>query len=269
MIFIVPCSGRLYMKIKSYDEMIRERRTMLKSSGIEHDEWESHQRKGVPPPPLEKPYPKDGILIELVKPDDTNLGNISLAKAIKQRESRRKYTSEPLKLEELSFLLWATQGLKSVDRNKVWTRRTVPSGGARHPFETYLIVNRVEGLEPGVYRYLPIEHKLLFVNGNKSPPDQVSEACWGQTFVGESAVVFVWVTIPYRTEWRYSAIAYKGILVDVGHVCQNLYLACEAIGAGTCAILAYEQKAMDGLIGVDGENEFTVYLAPVGKAFST
>jgi hypothetical protein len=50
------------MKIKSYDEMIRERRTMLKSSGIEHNEWESHQRKGVPPP-VEKPYPKDGILL--------------------------------------------------------------------------------------------------------------------------------------------------------------------------------------------------------------
>ena len=160
---------------------------MLKSSGIEHDEWESHQRRGIPAPPLEKPYPKDSVLIELVKPDGTNLGNISLAKAINQRESRRKYTSEPLKLEELSFLLWATQGVKSVDRNKVWTRRTVPSGGARHPFETYLIVNNVEDLEPGVYRYLPIEHKLLFINSDKLPPDQVSEACSGQTFVGESA----------------------------------------------------------------------------------
>jgi len=122
-----------------------------------------------------------------------------------------------------------------------------------------LVAKRVEGLEPGVYRYLPIEHKLLLVN-NKRFPDQVPEACWGQAFVGESAVVFIWATIPYRTEWRYSMIAYKGILVDVGHVCQNLYLACEAIGAGTCAVLAYEQKVMDDLIGVDGENEFTIHL---------
>lgn len=253
------------MKIKSYDEMIHERRMLLKSTGIEHDEWEPHQRKGIPPPQLEKPYPNDGVLIELMSPDDTNLGNISLAKVIRQRESRRKYTSEPLSLEELSFLLWATQGLKSVDQNKVWTRRTVPSGGSRHPFETYLIVNRVEGLEPGVYRYLPIEHKLLLVNNKKRLPHQVSEACYEQTFVGESAVVFVWAAIPYRTEWRYSVIAYKDILVEAGHVCQNLYLACEAIGAGTCAILAYDQKAMDNLIGVDGTNEITVYLAPVGK----
>jgi SagB-type dehydrogenase family enzyme len=253
------------METKSYDEMIRERRMMLKSLGIEHEEWESHQRRGIPPPPLEKPYSENGILVELARPGGTNLGNIPLAKAIKQRESRRKYTSEALKLEELSFLLWATQGVKSVDKNKVWTIRTVPSGGARHPFETYLIVNRVEGLEPGVYRYLPIEHKLLLVNSNKVLPDQISEACCGQTFVGESAVVFVWAAIPYRTEWRYSVVGYKDVAIEAGHICQNLYLACEAIGAGACAILAYEQNLMDTLIDVDGEDEFTVYLAPVGK----
>lgn len=245
--------------------MIQDRRKLLKSTGIEHDEWTSHQRKGVIPPPLEKPPPEDCILIEMPRFDDTNLGGISLAKAISQRESRRKYTSEPLKLKELSFLLWATQGVKSVDRNKVWTRRTVPSGGSRHPFETYLIVNKVEGLVNGVYRYLPIEHKLLLSGRRKPLPEQVSEACWEQTFVGSAAVVFVWAAIPYRTEWRYSVVAYKDILVEAGHVCQNLYLACEAIGAGACAILAYDQKAMDNLIGVDGENELTVYLAPVGK----
>ena len=255
------------MKIRSYDDMIQERRTMLKSMSIEleHDEWEPYQRKGVTPPPLEKPYPEDAVLVELPRSNDAGLGNVPLAKAMKQRESRRKFTPEALKLEELSFLLWATQGLKAIDKNKVWTRRTVPSAGARHPFETYLIVSRVDGLEAGVYRYLPIEHRLLLVDSNMPLPDQISKACWGQTFVGEAAVVFAWATIPYRAEWRYSVIAYKGILVDVGHVCQNLYLACEAIGVGTCAVLAYDQKLMDALIGVDGENEFTVYLAPAGR----
>lgn len=134
-----------------------------------------------------------------------------------------------------------------------------------HPFKTYLIVNRVEDLKPGVYRYLPIEHKLLLVKDSQPSNDQVSEACCGQAFVGEAAVVFVWAVIPYRTEWRYSVIAYKAIAIEAGHICQNLYLACETIGAGACAILAYEQKAMDALIDVDGEDEFTVYLAPVGK----
>lgn len=146
--------------MKSYDEMIRERRMMLKAHGIEREEWGSHQRKGIPPLPLEKPYPKDGTLVSLVQTDSISLGSITLAEAITQRQSHRKFTGDALTLEELSFLLWSTQGVKSVDENNVWTKRTVPSGGARHPFETYLVMNRVEAIESGVYRYLPIEHKL-------------------------------------------------------------------------------------------------------------
>ena len=83
--------------------------------------------------------------------------------------------------------------------------------------------------------------------------------------MGKSAVVFIWTTIPYRSEWRYGFVAHKMIAMEAGHVCQNLYLACEAIGAGTCAIGDYRNNQMDEAIGVDGEDEFVVYLAPVGK----
>ncbi len=66
-------------------------------------------------------------------------------------------------------------------------------------------------------------------------------------------------------EWRYDITAHKVILLDAGHFCQNLYLGCKAIGAGTCAIAAYDQEKMDQLLKVDGEEEFAIYLAPVGK----
>ena len=78
-------------------------------------------------------------------------------------------------------------------------------------------------------------------------------------------MTFVWTAIPYRMEWRYGMAAHKVIAIDAGHVCQNLYLACEAVDAGTCAIAAYDQERMDRLLGVDGSEEFTVYLASVGK----
>jgi SagB-type dehydrogenase family enzyme len=90
-------------------------------------------------------------------------------------------------------------------------------------------------------------------------------AVLGQSFIANSAVVFVWTTVPYRMEWRYLQAAHRVILLDAGHVCQNLYLACEAIHAGTCAIAAYDQEAMDELLQIDGEEQFTIYLAPVGK----
>jgi SagB-type dehydrogenase family enzyme len=252
-----------------YEEMIRQRRELLKSHDYDdfppEDWWEPDQRKGVAPPPLEKPFDENAELIDLISPEKFTVGQIPLIDAIANRESRRVFTDKALTLEELSFLLWATQGVRVVDENKVWTKRAVPSGGGRQPYETYLLVNRIDGLKRGIYRYLPIEHKLILVSENLPDAENLMNKAWFQNFIGKSAVVFVWAAIPYKTEWRYSLVSYKDILIEAGHVCQNLYLACEAIGAGTCAIAAYEQKVMDELLQIDGENEITVYLSPVGK----
>jgi SagB-type dehydrogenase family enzyme len=229
-------------------------------------EMETDQMKGLPLPPIQKPYPEGAGLIDLVSPAEFTVGRIALIDAIRSRESRRKYTEEPLSLEELSFLLWATQGVRELIRNGLVTLRTVPSGGGMHPFETYLLVNRVEGVEPGIYRYLAIEHKLYQeVAGEIQRIERIGEICNGQHFVGKGAVVFIWAVRPYRTEWRYGEDSLKDILISVGHICQNLYLACESIGAGTCATVAYQQEPLDDLIGVDGDEEVALYLAPVGK----
>ena len=90
-------------------------------------------------------------------------------------------------------------------------------------------------------------------------------ATLGQRFVAAAPVTLAWTVIPYRMEWRYDIAAHRVIAMDVGHLCQNLYLACAAIGSGTCAIAAYHQEQMDVLLKVDGEDEFTIYLAPVGR----
>ena len=68
-----------------------------------------------------------------------------------------------------------------------------------------------------------------------------------------------------RTEWRYNLHSYKVILMDAGHVCQNLYIACEALRLGTCAIGAYSHEKINRLLNLEGEDEFVVYLAPVGR----
>jgi SagB-type dehydrogenase family enzyme len=248
-------------------ESLEAGRSFLKAQGWEA--WtkeKTDQRAGVPVPPLQKAYPEDAQLIDLVAAEDLTVGQMPVIQAIKQRRSHRTYTDEPLTLEELSFLVWATQGISEVDshgRQLVGTLRTVPSGGARHPFETYLLVRRVEGLAPGLYRYLPVEHKIYLVF-HEDLTEKAHEATRRQ-FLRQSAVVFIWTVIPYRSEWRYSTLAAKIIAQDSGHLCQNLYLACEAIGAGTCAIGAYDQDKIDPILGVDGEEEFTIYVAPVGK----
>jgi SagB-type dehydrogenase family enzyme len=123
----------------------------------------------------------------------------------------------------------------------------------------------VAGLETGMYRYLPMEHQLLLEFGEEHLEEKIVAATLGQSFIGRAAATFIWTAVPYRMEWRYHIAAHKVILLDAGHVCQNLYLACAAVGAGTCAIAAYNQELMDRLLRVDGQDEFVIYLAPVGK----
>lgn len=245
---------------------MKEKRNFLKAWG-----WDERARTGtdmtrqVDQPLAQKRVPEDVTLIDLVSPKDLTSGSMPLIETIRKRKSRRKYTDDPLTLEELSFLLWSTQGVSNPDKPENLSRRTVPSAGGRHPFETYLIVNRVSELDPGLYRYLPKKHKVYLVKKDPDLPSSVSEATRNQSFVGQGAVVFIWTVIPYRAEWRFSLVAHKMIAIDVGHVCQNLYLAAESIGAGCCAIAAYEQEQMDALLGVDGSDEFAIYAAPVGK----
>jgi len=223
------------------------------------------QSQGLPAPPIAKPCPPDARRIALAKPGEwQGIGEVDLEVAIRDRHSQRRYTREALGLDELSFLLWATQGIRK-RVNPGTALRTVPSAGARHAFETYLCVLNVAGLEAGLYRYLPVEHELAHLATVTDLGERLTTATLGQAFAGQAAVTFVWACIAYRMEWRYGLASHKVIALDAGHVCQNLYLACEPIGAGTCAIAAYDQDAMDQLLGVDGKDEFTVYLAPVGK----
>lgn len=223
------------------------------------------QSRGLEAPPLEKPYPPGAALIPLPGPQEwTGIANVSLQDAIAARKSHRAFDAGPLSLEELAFLLWATQGLRKTPSAAV-AYRTVPSAGCRHALETYLAVFRVDGLPKGLYRYLPLEHALVEVGRPDDLEGRVGQAVFDQRFVAKGAVTFFWTTIPQRMEWRYAEASYKVIALDAGHVCQNLYLACQAIGAGTCAIAAYDQGAADALLGVDGDEEFTLYIAPVGK----
>lgn len=226
------------------------------------------QSEGVEPPPVQKPMQPGTTVISLPSRHEWSLEAYNLHTAIAGRKSHRRFTEESLSLEELAFLLWATQGVRAV-LHQAAVLRTVPSAGCRHPFETYLGLLRVTGLEPGLYRYLPLGHALVHERAIPNLSACLTAACHGQSFAGQAAVTFIWTAVMARTEWRYAEASYKVIALDAGHVCQNLYLACEAIGCGTCAIAAYNQHLADELLAVDGNEELTVYIAPVGKVART
>lgn len=224
----------------------------------------SDQTRGHPPPPLEKPYGRERETIALPPVESLPAPAITLRDAVARRESVRSYAEQPMTLEELAFLLWATQGVRRVVRG-YYTLRMVPSAGARHAFETYLLINRVEGVRSGLYRYLALEHRLVEETAEAGVAERVAEACFNQPQITASAVTFIWTAVPYRMIWRYGERGYRYLHLDAGHVCQNLYLAGEAVGCGTCAIAAFRDEMLNEILGIDGEEQFAIYCATVGK----
>jgi SagB-type dehydrogenase family enzyme len=224
----------------------------------------SDQEKHLPQPPLEVPPDPKKPIIALPKPETITVPPRDLRTAIEERHSVRAYAREPLTLEELAFLLWCIQGVKNVTGTYA-TFRTVPSAGARHALETYLLINDVEGLKPGLYRYLALTHRLQQLDSDPTLYIRIAQACLDQQFIMRCGAVFLWVAIPYRMTWRYSERGYRELHKDAGHVCQNLYLAAQSVGCGVCAIAAYDDDVMHDILGIDGENQFLIYLATVGK----
>ncbi|MBC8524435.1 MAG: SagB/ThcOx family dehydrogenase [Chlorobium phaeobacteroides] len=248
-------------------EKLEEYRYFLKDSIRQEINFtQTAQSRRLPAPSLQKPSPEDAVRIDLPEGPRSlqHCCRAPVGEAIMERESVRFYSDEALTLEELSALLWATQGVRHV-LSEECALRTVPSAGARHSFETYIAAQNVKGLQAGLYRYLPLEHQLVQLFVDELIGIKAARACMDQRFVAGAAATFFWTTIPERMEWRYGLAAHKVIALDAGHVCQNLYLACTALGAGTCAIAAYDQTECDRLLGVDGDEEFTVYISPVGK----
>lgn len=250
------------------DKAFKEKTIMLRQTlkaGFDNCGTYADQTKGIPIPPIEKAIIENARIIDLPTPNKDVITKPNIFDCIGDRQSRRKFTDQPLSLAELSYLLWATQGVRKHLKARNITLRNVPSGGARQPFETYLFISKVSGLKVGIYHYLALEHKLVFLYAEEDLSSKVTSAALGQSFAGDCAVCFIWSAIPYRCEWRYTTEAKKIIAQDSGHLGQNLYLSAESIGCGTCALGAYSQNEMDQLLRLDGEDEFVIYVSPVGK----
>jgi len=229
------------------------------------EDFKSDQQLKRPQPPLVKApiTPKEAHIPLTRDFSGLNLKN-DLISLIRDRHSSRVYTQETMTQDALSFLLWATQGIKSIRGKSYATLRTVPCGGARHQFETYLLVRNVEGLENGAYHYLPMEHALEFLHPVEDLEAVISGTLCGQTWAAKANVVFYWSMVAYRVEWRYGIYAHRAALLDAGHIGQNLYLACTGLDLGCCAIASFSHERCCEIFRLDGEEEYIIYTMPVG-----
>lgn len=126
------------------------------------------------------------------------------------------------------------------------------------------MINRAEGVEPGVYHYEIESHALAQLR--KGPfGTAAARAALDQELVERADAVFIWSAVFERCKWKYKQRAYRYIYLDAGHIAQNLALAAVALGLGSCQIAAIYDEEANQLLGLDGEKESVIYMSAVGR----
>ena len=214
------------------------------------------ERVAVPEP--YKEYPGSNR-IKLLIPGSKSV--LTLDEVLRRRKSVRVFAKKPLSLEQMSYLLWASNGIQRIERGHEF--RTVPSAGALYPVETYLVVHNVEGLAPGVYHYAIREHALEEIKVGDFRRD-ITLAALGQRICADAAVVFVWTAIFNRSKCKYRQRAYRYVYLDAGHIAHSLALSAVSLGLGSCQVGALFDDDVNQILDVDGVEESVIYMSVVG-----
>lgn len=191
-----------------------------------------------------------------VPPAQKEKDNLSVEEAIAKRRSERSFHDSPLAKEQLFQILWAAQGITGDGK------RSAPSAGATYPLEIYAVVGKVEGLEAGVYRYVPKNHSLEpHLSGDRRK--ELAVASLGQSFIADAPLVIV-ITAEYeRTTKKYGERGIRYVHIEVGHVGQNIYLQAESLGLGTVAVGAFYDDEVSRVLNLPG-NHAPLYIMPIG-----
>ncbi|KUJ96084.1 MAG: SagB-type dehydrogenase domain protein [Desulfonauticus sp. 38_4375] len=182
---------------------------------------------------------------------------------VKKRRSQRRFKDEFVDLKNLSYLLYAGYGVSG--RAGFYALKTAPSAGALYPCQLYVVARKVSDLEPGVYFFEPEKFKLE----QKREGDfssNLAKACLDQSFVGKAAFNIVLSAVFRRNMIKYGHRGLRYILLDAGHIAQNILLAATHLGLGACPVAAFFDEEVDNILQINGEEESTLYLLSVGKS---
>jgi len=199
-------------------------------------------------------------------PSPNTEGNVSVAEALANRRSHRRFQDSELSAEQLSQILWAAYGITvPMDRQQLrGGLRTTPSAGALYPLEIYVVIGNVTGIEAGVYKYISKEH-MITRTIEKDIRKELSAAALDQTAVRDAPLTLVYSAVFSRISGRYGERGRaRYVYIELGHSAQNVYLQAEALRLGTCAIGAFTDNRVSELLRLPAEEE-PLYLMPVGR----
>jgi len=217
-----------------------------------------------PEPPHEFPVTEGQKIIRLPDPKKFKGGEIAVRKAIGTWEPVGFFSRSSVTLAELSYLLWCMQGFRKTVAETIQLRN-VPSSGSRYPLEIFFVANEVEGLETGLYRFLPKSHSIVAERIDSDLTMEMSTASLNFKILTRAAVAFLWVAVPYRSVWALGNRGYRSALFEAGHSCQNLILSAEGLGFRVFPSDMFHDELMTKLADLDPETQWPVYLAALGK----
>ena len=189
---------------------------------------------------------------EMSLPPARGRGEMSVEEALARRRSCRAYRPDALSVEEVSQLLWAAQGV--TDPGGL---RAAPSAGACYPLETYLVCAE------GLFHYQPAGHRLRCLGGDDRRA-RLAEACGGQGFVAQAPVTVAFSAVYARTTQHYGRRGERYVHMDAALAAANVHLQAEALGLGSVAVGAFDDRAVAGLLELPAEEDI-LYLVPVGR----
>lgn len=216
-----------------------------------------------PEPPLELPLKPGQTPIKLPTPKKFKVPDVAIRNAIEGWELAGFFSRSKIELKELSYMLWSMQGFQKMVAETIQLRN-VPSSGSRYPLEIYFVASDVDGLDTGLYRYLPTRHSIVAERIDSGLILEMSTASMNFKLMTRAAVTFLWVGIPYRSVWALGNRGYRSMFIEAGHSCQNLILAAANLGYNVFPTDMFHDDLMTKLAGLDPETQHPVYLAAVG-----
>jgi len=201
-----------------------------------------------------------GMATKVELPKAALEGKMSVEEAIAGRRSRREFSDKALTLQQVAQILWCAQG--TTDERGL--KRAAPSAGATYPLDVFIAVGKagVVGLKEGVYHYVPSGHALV-QTGGVDVRAKIASAALNQGFLAEAPLDVLIAADYERTTGRYGERGIRYVHIEVGHAGQNIYLQAEALGLGTVAVGAFEDKGVARAFGLPGDLE-PLYLMPIG-----
>lgn len=216
---------------------------------------------------ITRPFPHYRGYPSIELPKEFPLTSYAFETVLQQRRSVRQFSGTPISLNALAKILYFGDGIVTsalAQDGAEWLLRTAPSGGGLFPIDLYCIVLRVDGVMPGLYSYNTLHHSLeqLAVQDFTEP---LIKATSGEIPVSQASVCILLSAVMQRTSFKYGERAYRFVLLEAGHIAQNLLLATHAEGLGGVPIGGFYDDMLNDLLRLDGCQEAVLYLILIGS----